>query len=164
MMRQIKSKEIYLIEVFMLDCIRNTNKNHIIPRCSDQGCKIKNINGNYVILDGDNLCTKNKSCDCIIFEDPYKQRIFLIELKSRMQNIGDIKEKFKNSSQKSMEIVNGCCSESHIPKFYHILVTKKSLRPIELRKLKSEKIRINGINYPIMYRKSHCSFCEIVEN
>lgn len=143
----------------MLDCIKEKYEHLLESKCSDNGCRLKDINVNCVILNGDKISSTEKTCDCIIIEDSNKAT--LIELKGRMQDPEDLKEKFMNSSIHTTKIINKCCPQVPSPEFYHVLITRRTISTIERKQLHSKKIRIDGRNYSIKYKKCGCSFCDI---
>ena len=85
--------------------------NCIVARCQE-GCKLKDIPNNYLILDGDKIEECNgrteslPSCDCIILKNIYHNKVLLIELRRGQIKLRKAKEKFKNSGEEIMNAIH----------------------------------------------------------
>jgi len=134
----------------------------ILDKCRDQGCRLKGIPGTHIILDGDELLKTVKSCDCIIFEDPYNHEVVLVECKSSMQSVSAIEQKFQNSSDFVKEIIDKYCENPLGPELYCILLTKGGgIRPTDMKKLHKVRIRCYNRYFNIDPYHSGCFYHEI---
>lgn len=91
-------------------------------------------------------------CDCFVFDDRNTLTVHLVELKSKVSDACDIKEKFENG-------LNGCSrilktispNKQYTPKL--VLAAHNYGRHPETKKLRGIQIRFNGKPYHIHLEK-----------
>lgn len=123
--------------------------------CFEKGtrCRI-NLHGLCcIVIKGEKHAQNSeKMCDCFIFDDRNTLTIHLVELKSRVSDAYDIKEKFENGLNACSRILKGIkLNEQYTPKL--ILAAHNYGRHTETKKLQKIQIKFNGKTHHIYLEK-----------
>ena len=145
----------------VINCIKDNYSNAVISSCSERSCRLKTDDlNNYVILKGERICPNGKRCDCIIFLRDKCIIIGIVELKSRTIHESEIVGKLTNCTEIALNILREFNHRRNECKIFHI-VLHKGIRPIELGRIRSKKIYVEGKRNPIFIKRCGISFSEI---
>ena len=147
----------------IIACIKNDCSEEMVNHCSERNCKLK-LTGmsNYVVLEGERICSDHKICDCVIFTVENNQIIIgIIELKSKTAHSSEIEKKLINGSKVALDMLEKCNDKRLKFNFYHIVLSK-TWSSSERRIIVSKRIRIGGKEYDIIPKKCGLSFLELL--
>lgn len=150
------------------ECIK-TQFNHVDAECREpgQGYKVKTGSvGSCLIVKGDKILAEDKSCDCIIFiEAGNCLLIAIVELKGKPSSVGDIVEKFRNTSQLVTRMLNKCTPTrlpvEIFPILYHTGIGSRQKR--ELRK-DGNRIRFSKERHRIIMKEYKVTLKQVISN
>jgi hypothetical protein len=105
-------------------CVKN-NYDHLVDTCTEKGqrntVRIGSI-GEHIIISGDSLDPNRKSSDCILFAKVGNCILAVVlELRTRVRDVGDIIKKLQNTAALVLEIIKKCNTDGLRVEFYPIL-------------------------------------------
>ena len=142
--------------------IREKYAHAVRCKCEESGCRLglKNL-AEYVILRGDNLCSDQRMCDCIVFHARRSIIIGVVELKSKTVHARTVVKKLQNSSKMASTIMGECFGEHQQFEILPIVLAK-SWAPVEMRILARGKTRVKGKKQDILMRRCGEDFSGIM--
>ena len=150
----------------VLECISQNSEleEKIVDSCVERRsrCKLKLDGMNeHIILKGESLCSDQKICDCFVLVEGDLESVALVELKSRSVHASEVEEKFENSLERAIEILNDCGVSVKDMRIY-LIVLAKNWRTTEHKIIRRSKIKIRGIEEGIITGKCNNSLRDII--
>lgn len=152
----------------IIDCIEKKFSKFVKKRCREKGqgygFKIGGLK-KCAILNFESQCeNEKKKCDCIIFSEDFGLIIGLIELKSYIYEVDDVKPQLQAGFEQSIKILEICKTKSR-PSFIAIAVIKKGIHPPVSKVLQSKKLKCGNFECEMLVKKyTAMTFQDIITN
>ena len=146
--------------------LSNDYQNCLVNSCRKEGCtlKIGSLGSkDRFIIDGDKYIEHHKHtggfCDYVVFHLSANVAVGVVEMKSGRVGASDAVAQIRNGTAFTENLVKSIGQV----KYYPVLLHGRGIHSIDLRNLRTQKVRFQGRNYSVIVKRCGVDFKDILK-